>query len=109
MVIDNKHLKWSDLHRNGGKKMFSLFRCRRSVLAKNRQFNRWLFHSLTCHAASWTRTGVNLTKNGIFVGPLGEVTCDGCPLKMRWTQRRRLRKIYRSHIATEALAKGDNE
>ena len=56
--------------------MLSLFRCRRSVRSRNRQFNRWLFHSLTCHAASWTREDSNLTKNGITVSPRGEVYYD---------------------------------
>ena len=107
MVIYNQNLKWSDLQRNEGKSMFSLFRCRRSVCARNRQFNRWLFHSLTCHAASWTRDGSNLTKNGITVSPRGEVYYDGVEIRMRWLQRRRIRKIHRSHIVTEALANGD--
>tara|TARA_Y100001938_G_scaffold134962_1_gene196038 strand:- start:400 stop:726 length:327 start_codon:yes stop_codon:yes gene_type:complete len=92
-----------------GNKMIRLFRCRRSVRSRNRQFNRWLLHSLTCHASGWTRTGCNLTRNGIFVTPTGEVTYDGCPVKMNCLQKRRLRKIYRSHIAMEAIAKGDNE
>ena len=107
MVIHNNNLRWSDLKRNEGKKMFSLLRCRRSVYARNRQFNRWLFHSLTCHAASWTRKECNLTNNGIVVSPRGEVYFDGVEIKMRWLQRRRLRKIHRSHITTEALANGD--
>jgi len=107
ILIDNKNLKLSDLHRNGGKKMLSLFRCRRSVRSRNRQFNRWLFHSLTCHAASWTREDSNLTKNGITVSPRGEVYYDGVEIRMRWLQRRRIRKIHRSHIVSEALVHGD--
>ena len=104
-MVEDKNLRWSDLH--GGKKMFNFFRCRKSVCARNKQFNRWLFHSLTCHAASWTRKECNLTKNRIVVSPRGEVYFDGVEIKMRWLQRRRLRKIHRSHIVTEALASGD--
>lgn len=59
------------------------------------------------HAASWTRDGANLKKNGIVISPLGEVYYDGVEIKMKWRHRRRLRKIHRCHITTEALAKAD--
>ena len=87
--------------------MFNLCKCGRSVCARNKKFNRWLFHSLTVHAASWTREGATLNKNGIEINALGEVYYDGVEIKMKWRHRRRLRKIHRCHITTEALANGD--
>ena len=89
--------------------MFNFFMCGKSVCgksvcARNKRFNQWLFHSLTMHSVLWTRDGANLKKNGIVISPLGEVYYDGVEIKMNWRYRRRLRKIHRCHITTEAMA-----
>jgi len=77
-----------------------------SVCAKNKEFNRWLFQSLVRRPVNWSRDGATLQHANvdIVVTSTGVVRYDGITVFMPPRAARRLSKIFRCMLCTEALA-----